>query len=103
MVKENGHLPTRPQSDRCLACGGRDLALVEAVPIARIAELWALDRADGSDRPADIAAWLTAVRNALGVEVVRFDRCQACGLEMSTPRLAWAEGFYPTDENYPVR
>jgi SAM-dependent methyltransferase len=95
-------LPPR-QSDACLACGSESLDLVEAVPVARIAELYALERSDGIGAPADAAGWLAAVRRVLGADVVRFDRCKSCGLEMASPRLAWPENSYPANEDYPIR
>jgi SAM-dependent methyltransferase len=103
MSRENGQSLPQRQSDACLACGCGSLDLVEAVPVTRIAELYALERTDGVGAPADAAGWLAAVRRALGVDVVRFDRCKSCGLEMASPRLAWPENSYPANEDYPIR
>lgn len=101
---------------RCLACQVEGLTFVEEVPIMRLAEAWATDReVRGCRRPsanalqdseswqAKRAAWFDAITRALKTDVVRFDRCRHCGLEMSWPLQPWPEGLYPEDEDYPVR
>lgn len=91
------------QAERCLACGAAGLTLVEAVPVRRIAQAWAVDRETCFNRPADPHAWLDRAARAIGSDVVRFDRCPRCGLEMSSPRRPWLEEVYPEDETYPLR
>lgn len=96
-------VPTR-QTECCLACGADGLTLVEVIPITLVAEAWASDReARYGGRQADRRAWLETVVRAIGTDSVRFDRCQHCGLEMSSPRRPWPEGIYPEDEDYPLR
>jgi SAM-dependent methyltransferase len=76
---------------------------VEAVPVRRIADAWAVDRETCFGRRADPQAWLDLATRAIGADVVRFDRCPRCGLEMSSPRRPWLEEIYPEDETYPLR
>jgi SAM-dependent methyltransferase len=88
---------------------------VEAVPVRRLALSWATFRKlhtppdvghpapSPVPTPDEVSGWGEAIRQALGAEEVRFDRCLKCGLEMATPARCWPDGAYPEDEHYPVR
>jgi len=85
---------------RCVACGGRDLQVVETIAAAEIADGWR--REDLTDGRADIAAERATALRRLLPETIAFDRCHACGLEMARPAVAWEAGQYP-EHSYPVR
>jgi 2-polyprenyl-3-methyl-5-hydroxy-6-metoxy-1,4-benzoquinol methylase len=99
----------------CLACGASAFHFVEAVPVRGLARSWAtfrkLHTSPGVGDPApqhvpapgEVNGWDEAIRQAVGAEEVRFDRCLKCGLEVATPARCWPDGAYPEDEHYPVR
>lgn len=91
------------QTTVCLACGSSGLTFVESIAIERLADAWAIDREALGGESADRQAWLESTTRAIESSAVRFDRCEKCGLEMSSPRRPWLNGLYPEDENYPQR
>src|SRR4051812_42929356 len=91
------------QTQQCVACGSTDLVFCEHVTTEQIATMWARDRRANRMPFDDDTFWRDAVTRAIGAAGVRFDRCSRCGLEMASPRMAWPEGAYPEDENYPQR
>lgn len=84
----------------CVACGGRDLEVVETIAANRLIDAWrAEDRATGA------AAGERRARDLLAAlpEEIRFERCACCGLEMASPPVVWSADAYPRDQSYPVR
>jgi 2-polyprenyl-3-methyl-5-hydroxy-6-metoxy-1,4-benzoquinol methylase len=89
-----------PSRDRCLACGGADLVLVETITASALVEAWrAEDRASGAANREDRTRALLSTLP----EVIRFNRCRACGLEMASPAVVWSADTYPPDQSYPMR
>ncbi len=88
-------------TDRCVACGTKGLSFVEAIRSSRISEAWAADRRADCRQLGRVADWLSLVQGPLGGELIRIDRCERCGLEMSSPRTAWSSGLY--GQVYPER
>lgn len=102
----------QPQRVACVACGGAPLEVVEVVSVDRLARAWAAHRrmhnppTNGSPHVPtmqEVADWRQSIRDAVGAEQIRFDRCGACGLEMADPAQSWPDGTYPEDEHYPIR
>lgn len=91
------------QTNVCLACGTSGLTFVENIPIDQLADAWANDREALGGESADRKAWLDSTTRTIESSAVRFDRCEECGLEMSSPRRPWLNGLYPEDEHYPQR
>lgn len=91
------------QTSICLACGSHGLTLVESITIERLADAWANDREALRSEDVDRKAWLNSTVRAIDARAIRFDRCEKCGLEMSSPRRPWLDGLYPEDEDYPRR
>jgi 2-polyprenyl-3-methyl-5-hydroxy-6-metoxy-1,4-benzoquinol methylase len=84
------------------------------MPVPRLARAWATFRkvhASGAEGPGpqhrpteeEVGGWAQAIRAAVAADVIRFDRCAGCGLEVASPGRPWPEGAYPKDEHYPVR
>lgn len=89
---------------RCPACEHPRLSPGPAVSVDDLGRAWAADRAGGAGvRPESAADWAGRIRAAIGPGVVRFFRCEACGVEVSSPARCWPEGSYTEDENYPPR
>jgi SAM-dependent methyltransferase len=85
----------------CVACGSRELSLVETIAATDLVEAWRReDHAIGADDLSEPRA-----REMLGVlpKEIRFLECARCGLEMAAPALVWSAGAYPRDQSYPIR
>jgi 2-polyprenyl-3-methyl-5-hydroxy-6-metoxy-1,4-benzoquinol methylase len=85
----------------CVACGSRDLSLVETIAAIDIVEAWRReDHAVGADDLIELRA-----NEMLGVlpKQIQFVRCARCGLEMAAPAPVWSATAYPRDQSYPIR
>lgn len=85
----------------CVACDGRDLSPSERISARELV---------AARRREDEATGATAIMDqrsremlALLPEVMQFDRCRACGLEMASPAVLWSASDYPRDQSYPLR
>ena len=85
----------------CVACGSPELVAGERVLRADLVAAWRReDEATGAFGAVEPRA--AAILASLPGEI-RFDRCQACGLEMAVPPAVWSSADYPRDQSYPVR
>jgi SAM-dependent methyltransferase len=85
----------------CVACEGGNLAPSERISVRElVAARRREDEATGAD---DILEPRSREMLALLPEVMQFDRCRACGLEMASPAVLWTAADYPRDQSYPLR
>jgi len=85
----------------CVACGSRELSIVETIAAIDIVEAWRReDRAVGADGLIDLRA---GEMLALLPKKIQFVRCARCGLEMAAPAPVWSAAAYPRDQSYPIR
>jgi SAM-dependent methyltransferase len=85
----------------CVACGSRELSLVETIAATDLVEAWRReDRAVGADDLTE-----TRANEMLGLlpREIQFVQCAGCGLEMAAPALVWSAAAYPRDQSYPIR
>jgi 2-polyprenyl-3-methyl-5-hydroxy-6-metoxy-1,4-benzoquinol methylase len=92
-----------PRSAECAACGAHAFRVVDVVNVRDVARLWVRDFVERGRNDADEDSVADEIQSILGAATIQFDRCSACGLEMSYPLCAWREGQYPSDQLYPVR
>lgn len=91
--------PTAPHP--CVACGSPELVAGERVSRADLVAAWRReDEATGAFEAVEPRT--AAILASLPGEI-RFDRCTACGLEMTVPPAVWLPSAYPRDQSYPVR
>ena len=95
-------MTTEPMSPRvCVACEGRDLAPSERISARALVA--AYRREDEATGAAAIMDRRSREMLALLPDVIQFDRCRACGLEMASPAVLWSASDYPRDQSYPLR
>lgn len=90
-----------PSLPVCVACGARDLVPSERISAeALVAARRREDEAVGATATMDRRS-----REMLAIlpEVIQFDRCLACGLELAWPAVLWSASDYPRDQSYPLR
>ena len=84
-----------------MACGSRELSLVEAIASADLVEAWRREeQAVGAD---DLSGPRANEMLAVLPEEIQFFQCERCLLEMAAPSLVWSASAYPRDQSYPIR
>src|SRR5688500_20356030 len=85
----------------CQACGGRRMTTSETIGAGALAEAWR--REDEAVGALDIMNRRTDELLAALPEVIRFHRCEDCGLQTADPAIVWSASAYPRDQSYPER
>ena len=85
----------------CRACGGHRLVTSETIEASVLAEAWR--REDEAVGAIDIKNNRTYDLLAALPDVVRFRRCEDCGLQTADPAVVWSASAYPRDQSYPYR
>jgi len=85
----------------CLACGGQRLETSETIGVGALAEAWRCE--DEAVGAIDIMNHRTGQLLSALPGVVRFRRCNDCGLQTAEPATVWSASAYPRDQSYPHR
>ena len=85
----------------CEACEGHRLVTSETIEACDLAEAWR--REDEAVGAIDIMNHRTDELLAALPDVVRFRRCEDCGLQTADPAIVWSASAYPRDQSYPYR
>ncbi|HEY0022763.1 MAG TPA: class I SAM-dependent methyltransferase [Longimicrobium sp.] len=76
----------------CPGCGSDAIIAGSSTTATEIARAWSI-HGDGTPPPASVVH--RSIMEDVGAEVVRFDRCQGCGLEHAVPMRSWSGSNYP--------